>query len=197
MQTRRYAVFGLLDDATARAVRPLQQRLSAATGNDLAQRFPVHITLRGRFRCTPDVVTQVWDELRLRHDRQHHIVLSGPVFRVPDLLWLEASPESTGYADLVRWHGELTRALKVTEDETSPAHTGEGYRPHVTLGWGASEQLLDGPIEPFPLNLTTTVTTIVLAEYPATWPASGVVQPIRRLRPVSWTSEAQTPGTSS
>ena len=42
--TKRYAVFGVLDSHAAAVVRPLQHRLVEITGNNLALRFPVHVT---------------------------------------------------------------------------------------------------------------------------------------------------------
>lgn len=103
-----------------------------------------------------------------------------------------------GHTDLVRWHGELTRGLEgvVTEDETSPAHAGQGYRPHVTLGWGASGDMSALPDGPGQTILTAFVTAVLLAEYPSTWPEAGVVRPIRQLRLAEATSEGETPDKS-
>jgi 2'-5' RNA ligase len=198
MPTHRYAVFGLLDDDATQAVRSTQQRLFGITGNDLALRFPVHVTLRGRFQADPEAVNRAWEQLCLRLHGPSRFRLSRPVFRPPDLLWLEVKPESPGHANLVRWHSELTRELEavVTEDETQPAHTGEGYRPHVTLGWGVTGEVLALSGEIVPSASTAFVTAVVLAEYPSTWPASGVVLPTRQLRLAGEASGGETQGTS-
>jgi hypothetical protein len=182
----RYAVFGLLDATTAGVVRPLQQRLTAITGNDLALRFPVHVTLRGRFWAERESVGNVLRELDLGDKPVGELSLHGPVFREPDLLWLSVKPECLATAGLSRLHDILTTAVNpvVIQEETSPAHVGSGYRPHVTLAWGADDATLRS-LKPdhshSTLAITATLEKVILAEYPATWPIAGAVAVIAEL----------------
>ncbi len=174
---RRYAVFGILDASTALLVRPLQERIAVRTGNDLALRFPIHVTLRGRFWAPPEAVTEAFQRARGDRWTACELMLSGPVFRAPDLLWLSVEMVGTGYSELVRLHEHLERALEpvVSRDETLSVHRGAGYRPHVTLAWGATEAE-ESLIAAY--TLRAILSGVILAEYPERWPASGTVQPV-------------------
>jgi hypothetical protein len=177
---RRYAVFGILDASTALLVRPLQVRVATKTGNDLALRFPIHVTLRGRFWGLPDAVTETFQMASIEGWTACELTLSGPVFRAPDLLWLSVEMVGAGYSELVRLHENLERALKpvVSRDETLSAHSGVGYRPHVTLAWGATEEAIHHWELPAMHSVRAELAGVTLAEYPETWPASGTVEPV-------------------
>lgn len=180
LASRRYAVFGLLDDSAALLVRPLQERVAATTDNDLALRFPVHITLRGRFWGTPETVTEAFRRAGCPTVTACELMLHGPVFRPPDLLWLSVEPLGVGHSELVRLHKHLERALKpvMSLDETLPTHAGAGYRPHVTLAWGATDDAVRRWDLPAVHSIRAQLADVVLAEYPDTWPTSGTVQPV-------------------
>jgi len=110
------------------------------------------------------------------------LTLSGPVFRAPDLLWLSVELVGAGRSELVCLHEHLERALEpvVSRDETLSAHRGAGYRPHVTLAWGAVEDAIHRWELPAIHSVRAELADVVLAEYPETWPASGTVEPVCR-----------------
>ena len=177
MSLRRFAAFGLLDPLTAATIRPLQERLAAATGNDRALRFPVHVTLRGRFWGDPVQVRDAFEEAALPGAARIALRLNGPVFRHPDLLWL-AAQAVPGPCGLTWLHEVLAAALAqaVVRDETASGHAGAGYRPHITLGWGATEETLQsGAEEILPVDIHADVVAVVLGIYPDSWPDSGRV----------------------
>ena len=192
----RYAVFGLLDASASEIVRPLQQWLTSVTGNDLSMRFPVHVTLRGRFWAEPDSVTNVLRGLDLERPAVVHFRV--PVFRDPDMLWLSVDSSKPGFDCLFRLHVLLTEMLGkvVVREETLPAHTGPGYSPHVTLTWGATREthrVLSPEYQR--LTIEATLAKVVLVEYPSTWPASGVVAPVTTLtREEAGSSQPPQPG---
>lgn len=177
---RRYAVFGILDASAALLVRPLQVRVAAKTGNDLALRFPIHVTLRGRFWAPPEAVTEAFQRAGGDGWTACELMLSGPVFRAPDLLWLSVEMVGTGYSELVQLHEHLERALEpvVSRDETLSVHRGAGYRPHVTLAWGATEDAIHHWELPAIRSAQAELKGVTLAEYPESWPAAGTVEPV-------------------
>jgi hypothetical protein len=186
MQTpRRYAVFGVLDDSTALLVRPLQEQITARTGNDLARRFPVHVTLRGRFWGLPAAVSEAFQQAGREGWTKCDLKLSGPAFQPPNLLWLSVELDGTGYSELLRLHKQLEVALKpvLRLDETLPAHAGTGYQPHVTLAWGATEEAVHLWGLPEIHSAHAKLAGVVLAEYPDAWPTSGTVRLVGRWDP--------------
>ncbi|WP_143393591.1 2'-5' RNA ligase family protein [Fimbriiglobus ruber] len=125
------------------------------------------------------------NELDLDGEHTGEFLLCGPAFREPDLLWLSVEPDGPGTAVMQRLHGLLMNAFGtvVIRDETSAAHAGSGYRPHVTLAWGATEGTLIGlGRDDRGIAVTATLEKVVLAEYPDTWPASGSVTAVAELR---------------
>jgi hypothetical protein len=181
MSPRRYAVFGLLDAPTAAVVRPIQRRLATVTGSDLALRFPVHVTLRGRFWAEPASVAGALRGFDPGREWAAELPFGVPVFRDPDMLWLPVDSGGPGFECLLRLHTLLTAALRevVVREETLPAHTGSGYSPHVTLAWGATRET-PSALDPEhrTIVIKATLASVVVAEYPASWPAAGPVIPV-------------------
>lgn len=170
----RYAVFGLLDKPTASSVRALQQQLARRSGNGVALHFPVHITVRGRFLSEPQHAVSAFHRLMGQEAlSQASMVLSGPVFRLPDLVWLEICSGASSCAELATLHAKADAIFRqeMRHDEVMPEHAGENYCPHVTLGWGCSEaDLATTPGLESKVKLVATLTSLALVAYPAMWP---------------------------
>ncbi len=177
----RYAVFGILDDRALRTIRAYQRDISSITGNTLALRFPVHVTLRGPFRMRASELGSLIGDLH-RCCRRHEafdVVLDGPVVVDPDLCWFEVKAGSPGFSRCRDLHILLEDGLnrQVGIDDVSANHKLACYRPHVTLGWDVNRAMqYIRNLEP--ATLTGTVTDIALVSYPAMWPAQGAVRVI-------------------
>jgi hypothetical protein len=171
-----YAVFGLLDEVASRRVRALQQQLTGRTGDRTASFFPVHVTIRGRFRAQPRLAGAAFR--RFCESERHApgaIELTGPVFRAPDLAWLEVGRSSRSFRELRRIHGNADDAVRgiLDQDEVAAEHTGDGYTPHVTLGWGCNEEDVRALAAQEPsLVIAARLVAVALAKYPAGWPVS-------------------------
>ena len=182
VKNRRYAVIGILDSACAVVVRRLQKATTLRTGNDLALRFPTHVTLRGRFLGTPKDVKHAFLRTRYRLSVPPQFVLIGPIFKHPELLWLTVDPAGPGHRMLAKLHQAFSAGLlpAIKHDETPKKYVGNGYVPHVTLGWGATLGLANERKPEQVVRLSCSISEIGLAEYPDDWPASGKVHVISR-----------------
>ncbi len=169
----RHAVFGLLDEATTHCLRSLQLRLAEKTGNRTALFFPVHVTLRGRFRTRPCLAEEAFRRF-CRGDAYSPgpIELVGPVFRAPELVWLEVAAGTHAFHELARMHRDASEAFQTVleEDEVPPEFAGAGYRPHVTLGWGGTAADAEQLAPASPTVIAARMTALALVRYPPEWP---------------------------
>jgi 2'-5' RNA ligase len=171
---------GILDDRITESIHEFREKMSALTGNDLALRFPVHITLRGPFWADTNIDALVKPLSTVRESRyRFRIVLDRPTFVNPDLLWLPVHPESGGASRLLEMHLFFEHELKghIIKDDTSPGHFGINYRPHVTVGWGVTPSICR-EVSRFSCrdDLVGTLERVALASYPAEWPSEGMVE---------------------
>ncbi len=170
----RYAVFGLFDQQTTCRVRALQHRLTERTGNGTVLFFPVHVTIRGRFLGSSADILPAFRRIGESITRDPGIIeLRGPVFRQPDLTWLQIDPATAGYRELCWMHRAADRVLRpyIVRDEVSPHHAGDSYCPHVTLGWGSSEaDVLALPTTQAPVAIVAQMLSLALVKYPKEWP---------------------------
>ncbi len=179
----RLLIFGILNDDIFTVVRQQQKRLSHLTGNQLALKFPIHITLRGPFwtyaeiHSLGDILNRV-----CRYHRRIQVLLNGPVFVDPDLSWLEVSPDSIGFSNLLGLHRHFEREInqQIIIDDVPATHKGENYRPHVTVGWGTNIATHRNQL-PFwkSTNLIGTLERVAIANYPDGWPSKGNVEVIK------------------
>ncbi|MFP5212506.1 MAG: 2'-5' RNA ligase family protein, partial [Acidobacteriota bacterium] len=139
----RYLLLGLVDEGLSETARRYQEDLSSLTGNGLALRFPVHVTLRGPFWTHTDTLSSMADTLRKVCTGLHQmqIALRGPIRIDPDLCWLEVQGGMDDGMRLFDLHAVLEREMSgyVIRDDVSEGHKGSGYRPHVTVGWGVDD----------------------------------------------------------
>lgn len=176
---KRFLIFSTLDDALSVLIRQQQTRLSCLTGNQLALKFPVHITLRGPFWTGAEIPALSICLQRIY--RLYHpipIILDGPVFVDPDLCWLEVVQTSAGFANLLDLHRHLDEELRrhVVTDDVPTNHKGKDYRPHVTVGWGADAAIRHSRPPFWHCGITGVLEKVVLAVYPGHWPAEGEVE---------------------
>lgn len=193
----RLLICGLLDEDLRGIARDYQTGLSELTGNRLALRFPVHITLRGPFHASTAIsslcaILQRVCRLHLRVP----IRLNGPVFVDPDLCWFEVGRTTAGFSTLLDLHGRFEKeiAKAVVLDDVPEDFKGRNYRPHVTLGWGVKGNAVgassngsglleaervtigDHPLFHRPVALTGVVENVAIARYPRGWPLEGDVE---------------------
>lgn len=170
---KRYLILGLPDDRLAGNIRERQRALSSLSGDDLALRFPVHITLRGPFRGQDSPVRQFCGGLPdlCRGFSPVPVELAGPVFVPPDLCWFEVRRDSSRFAALLRLHTLLEEETRrcVVVDDVPCRFKAEGFRPHATLGWK---------------------TSVAVAVYPDGWPSEGSVEVVRAV-PLAGSDAAQ------
>lgn len=187
---RRFAIFGVLDERAGLLVRGLRERLSEATGNRLALSFPVHVTIRGRFlahevdaRFVFGQLVQVWAA-----GPPGMLSLSGPAFCPPDLAWLQVEQSSLGYESLARLHREADAACLrcLVRDEVSAEHAGDGFSPHVTLGWGVTASQVTELLHSSRLPINSWVERFALARYPSDWSQSRPVELIQSVDISGW-----------
>ena len=176
----RYLIMGILDDSITEFIHRFRQKMSRLTGNHLALKFPVHITLRGPFRADTNIDALVKPLNAIRESCcRFQIVLDRPSFVNPDLLWLPVNLDSNGASRLLDMHMFFEHELKkhIIKDDTSPGHFGINYRPHVTVGWGVTPSICrKGSLFSPRDNLIGTLERVALACYPAEWPSEGMVE---------------------
>jgi hypothetical protein len=180
---KRLLICGLLNDDLSDVVRQHQKLLSCSTGNQLALKFPVHITLRGPFWTDAEIHTlgNILNRV-CRFHRRIQVLLNGPVFVAPDLCWLEVDPASAGFSNLsgLHRHFEAEMNRQVILDDVPANHKGDNYRPHITVGWGMNS---DTHLNRLPFresaNLIGTLERIAIAGYSEGWPATGNVEVIK------------------
>ena len=172
----RYAVFGLFDEATARRVRSLQHRLTERTGNRTVLFFPVHVTIRGRFWARPCLAEEGFRRFRKSNSYDPGLIeLTGPAFHAPDLVWLEIGAATHGFQELGRMHRDANETFRsvLEKDEVLPRYAGDGFFPHVTLGWGCAKENADELLVPSSLaTIAGRLTSLALVRYPTVWPVN-------------------------
>jgi hypothetical protein len=171
----RYAIYALVDHQSAQEIRGHQQELAQDTGNCLALAFPVHITLRGRFAAAPEFVSIFEDTTAALLETSFAFGWRGPIHVLPDMAWLDVPRSGKGIEYLRKLHNffeELTADF-LAWDETPQSFKAEGFRPHITLGWGITggfqvnrENTLEGQ---------ASTRALALAHYPDSWPLNGNV----------------------
>ena len=186
----RLAVYGVLDRVACQSIRHEQRRLSRASGNDLALRLPVHVTLRGPFLGSRNDVAQVLRQcFSSTLDLPIPILLDIPSLTTADIAWRQVARPHCAWSTLFRLHMDLTTALGawVFRDDVPPHHQRESFLPHVTLGWGVTPTSWKslGLREPRAHDSEAHINSLALARYPEKWPASGrvAVEEIRRRTP--------------
>ena len=183
---QRILVMGILDERLTAVVRDYRRRLSSLTGNQLALRFPVHVTLRGPFWTETDAGA-LGDFVHgiCKDSRMVSIVLDGLAFVDPGLCWLPVKLQTEGAAALYAMHRRLDRELAphVVRDDVPPDHKGRNYRPHVTLGWGVDASVCGNqPLFSDCDGLTGTLHGVAVGSYPDDWPDRGDVEIISSMR---------------
>ncbi len=176
----RYLIMGILDEKVTGRIHKFREKLCGLTGNDLALRFPVHITLRGPFWAESKIDVLIEPLYAIVEScSRFQIVLDPPCFVNPDLLWLPVNPESCGASKLMDMHLLLEHELKenIVKDDTSPGHFGMDYRPHVTIGWGVTSSICrEGSLFSACEGVSGTLEKVALGRYPAEWPKKGMVE---------------------
>ncbi|MEN6437496.1 MAG: 2'-5' RNA ligase family protein [Syntrophobacter sp.] len=192
---KRYLILGLPDDRLAAGIRERQRALSSLSGDDLALRFPVHITLRGPFWGHDSPMRQFCGDLPglCRGFSPVPVDLAGPVFVPPDLCWFEVQRDASRFAELLRLHALLEDETHrcVVVDDVSTRFKAEGFRPHATLGWKSPASLagVEQACGPQGTRLHGRLESVAVAVYPHGWPSEGSVAVIQTV-PLACTEEA-------
>lgn len=179
----RLAIYGIIRGRARRELRREQQLISPLSQNDMALRFPVHVTLRGPFWGPLQEVTSALFRMKsLPFDGPIPIVLDSPALTENALAWRPVDRSLEGWHILSELHRTLTFFVRpyVARDDVPPDHQQAGFLPHVTLGWGVTPALWKSLGECRWSPLEAQIRGLALARYPDTWPASGrvAVQPI-------------------
>lgn len=182
----RLLILVTLPEASTKILRQYQAQLSRMTGNQLALKYPVHITLRGPFLTGVGV-----QDLRsclqrvCGNVRPFQVVLNGPVFVDPDLCWFEVNPASEGYRRLQRMHNHLEDELRthVARDDIPESFKKDNYRAHVTIGWGVDLATRESwAADRKSETIVTALEIAAIAAYPPEWPSEGVVEIVETVR---------------
>lgn len=174
----RFAVFALVDAASAREIRREQTRLAEWVGDSTVLRFPVHVTLRGRFWAERGAACRAFNTLvgDVRQLGLHRISVELSAARIVDgrWVWREVPREAIASKVLSAAHeqAEAATAAIMTRDEVLAGHRGDGLRPHVTLGWNVTPERWQA-YEARQADSSPAVVRLValgLGSYPAAWP---------------------------
>ena len=153
-----YAYFLLLDDCI------LSDALTS-----LGQTFPLHVTIRGRFR--PRQTISLSDligvgEHTLCQFRPFACELSGPIKVGENLWWYEIKSGADGFDTVRQAHIEIEQAVEHAEilelDHVLNSHRFEHFRPHVTI---AFEPLAQEVRDKWPGRLPATLDKWALYKY--------------------------------
>ncbi|WP_435051653.1 2'-5' RNA ligase family protein [Desulfoferrobacter suflitae] len=182
---KRYAIFGLIDHSTAELIRTYQQVLSVCTGDSLALRFPIHVTLRGPFWANSNGIHSLLYQTKKSTAAFHQldVLLVGPVPVSPSLCWLELTASGSALQYMSGLHTMLEGLVAplMLRDDVPDEHKGANFRPHVTLGWGVSPAALcDNLFNAGPLKLHGIIESIAIVGYPEKWPEEGSVEVLGR-----------------
>ncbi len=106
----------------------------------IACNFPVHITIKGRFRIPDEIsvdciVKAVEEVFNLK---SFQATLSGPHYIDSKIRWIECKNKLDGFASLNRLHqnciNKLDESLEIESFVPSTFEL-DGFRPHMTLDW--------------------------------------------------------------
>lgn len=187
--TGRFAVFALIESKDAQLIRFEQRSLTQLTGNSIALGFPVHITLKGRFLASSNVIRKIFEETCFKHlclqpTLDTTIYLSNPKHLKSQLSWLEVLPENKGFYTLHLLHQIFEHQVNqlVLKDEVPDNHKYLNFRPHVTLGWGVTCENWQtySTSEKFSLSKAE-ISHIGLVQYHKDWPAEEPVNLILKI----------------
>ncbi|HYK05427.1 MAG TPA: 2'-5' RNA ligase family protein [Thermoanaerobaculia bacterium] len=142
MRKLRYAYYLLADPSEPRLLR-----------DETCWLFPEHITIRGRFLASPSKVADLVIAGRevFRTLAPFTAELHGPRVFASGLSWYELREESAALPAIRSIHRHLDRELRdrglLLDDEVPASHSGELYKPHMTLSFRrlAPEQLQSYP----------------------------------------------------
>lgn len=119
----------------------------------LAKRFPLHLTIRGRFLVRPGELASVAREVArgLPKLPAFRAELRGPLQPREDLWWYEILPGHRGFATARQAHELADTVLAehglIVRDLTPSAYKGTGFRPHITVSFSG---LTPGDVERAP-----------------------------------------------
>lgn len=182
MTSVRLAVYGLISAKNHSTIRALQRIWCKRTQDYKALRFPPHVTLKGPFSVPQTALpgfAGLMNDLCRPLSSTLLTELAGPVFVDPDLIWLEGCADQ-GRNNLRSLHLhalDVFAAVSAIHDHVSAEHIGAGFRPHVTLAWGASKKMMQLATE---VQVSVGVDRIALVSYPEEWPLSGRIRIIHQ-----------------
>lgn len=182
----RWAIFGLLDATSAVFIRRVQTELSTLVGNDRALRFPVHVTIRGRFIAREPDAESFFQALARGWSKPLATRLCAPSASNSGVAWLGVSNAECQVV-LRRLHCDAERraaALRLG-DEVPPEHKLRNYEPHVTLAWDCQTAMLDRMVREHGERLESlraSVVDLALVRYPTDWYSAGQIEVWRRTR---------------
>jgi 2'-5' RNA ligase len=182
----RWAIFGLLDAKTEAVIRRVQSELSILVRNDRALRFPVHVTVKGRFLASESDAESVFRELAMAWNEPLAARLCAPSVSSAGIAWLSVSdPDSLATLRLFHRDAEGLVAALGLVDEVPFEHKLNGYVPHATLAWNCRTEELDRVDNEYGQlieSLRASVVDLALVRYPVDWFSVGRVEVCRRSR---------------
>lgn len=182
---KRFAIFAIITNSDEEKIRSEQRHFTNLTGNTMALGFPVHITLKGRFLASKDIVVNLLNKTDLASlCSQTEIELSKPKYIYPQLSWLEVLSDTPGFNNLLFLHSFFEREINrfVVSDEVPENHKNAHFRPHITLGWGITPRVWQkySSIENFG-SVQIGFSHIALACYHQQWPLEETVTSIMEI----------------
>lgn len=106
----------------------------------LASNFPVHLTIKSRFKIKEEQPAEVVKLISSILDiSPFNCLLKGPMYIDGNLKWLECTSNSVGYSKLESLHRQLVQRIRASslylKGSSLEAYEIDGFRPHVTLQW--------------------------------------------------------------
>jgi hypothetical protein len=175
----RYGIFAILDKISSDEIRHEQYFLTQITKDHQSLRFPVHITLKGRFLAEENIIINKWHKFNFNTlVLPLKVSLSLPLYVSPDLVWLEVLSNDKVYKNLVNLHNFFENELEtnIVKDEVPNCHKKIGFRPHITLGWKVTKEawLQYKHNKNFQIN-ECKIGNINLVKYPTNWMNKGLI----------------------
>lgn len=181
----RFAIFALITNIDEETIRVEQRCLTSLTANTMALSFPVHITLKGRFIASEDIVINFLKEIDLTSlHLQTNIGLSKPRYIESQLSWLEVLPNTLGFDTLVLLHNFFEKEINsfVVLDEVPEYHKNLHFRPHITLGWGVTlEVWYKYSFNRIFRSSQAQISHVALARYHQKWPLEESVTSVLKI----------------
>lgn len=180
----RWAIFGLLDATSAAVIRRVQTELSTLVGNDRALRFPVHVTVLGRFIARESDAESFFQAVARGWSKPLTARLCAPSASDFGVAWLGVS-NAACQVFLRRLHCDAERRVAALRlgDEVPPEHKLGNYAPHVTLAWDCHTAMLDRVVREHGQHLESlraSVVDLALVRYPTDWFSAGQIEVWRR-----------------